>query len=41
MTWPDIIDGGSAAMDAIVALAMECSGHPLATLTLTVGARGL
>jgi hypothetical protein len=41
MTWPAIIDGGSAGMEARVALAMECLGHPLATMMLTVGARGL
>ncbi len=41
MTWPAIVDGGSAVMEARVVLAVECSGHPLATVTLTVGARGL
>jgi hypothetical protein len=41
MTWPDIVDGGSAGMEASVALATECSGHPLATVMLTFGARGL
>ncbi len=41
MTWPNIIDGGSAGTEARVALAMECLGHLLATVMLTVGARGL
>jgi hypothetical protein len=41
MTWPDIVDGGSAEMEARVALAMDCLGHLLATVTLTVGARAL
>jgi hypothetical protein len=41
MTWPNIVDGGSAGTDARVALVMKCSGHPLATVVLTVGARGL
>jgi hypothetical protein len=41
MTCPAIVDGGSAGMEARVALAMECSGHPLATVMLTVGACGL
>jgi hypothetical protein len=41
MTWPDIIDGGSVGMEARVALGTECLGHPLATMTLTVGACGL
>jgi hypothetical protein len=41
MTWPDIIAGGSVEMEARVALAMECSGHPFATVTPTVEARGL
>jgi hypothetical protein len=41
MTWPDIVAGGSAEMEARVALATECLGHPLATVTPTVGARGL
>jgi hypothetical protein len=29
MTWPAIVDGGSAGTEARVALATECSGHPL------------
>ncbi len=41
MTWPDIIDGGSVETEVRVALATECLGHPLATVMLTVGARGL
>ena len=41
MTWPAIVDGGSAGTEARVVLATECLGHPLATVTLTVGARGL
>jgi hypothetical protein len=41
MTWPNIIDGGSADTDARVALATECSGHLLATIKRTVGACGL
>jgi hypothetical protein len=41
MTWPDIVDGGSMGMEAKVVLVMECLGHPLATVVLTVGARGL
>jgi hypothetical protein len=41
VTWPGIIDGGSAETDARVALASECLGHPLATVMLTVGAHGL
>ncbi len=41
MIWPDIINGGSAGMEARVVLAMDCSGHLLATVMLTVGARGL
>jgi hypothetical protein len=41
MPWPAIVDGGSAGMEARVALAMECLEHPLATVTLTVGAHGL
>jgi hypothetical protein len=41
MTWPNIIDGGSAETDARVALASERLGHLLATVMLTVGARGL
>jgi hypothetical protein len=41
ITWPGIVDGGSAEMDARLALATGCSGHLLATMTLTVGARGL
>ncbi len=41
MTWPNIVDGGSAGTDARVALDTECLGHPLATVTLTVGAREL
>ncbi len=41
MTWPNILTGGSAEMEARVALAMECSGHPFVTATLTVGACGL
>jgi hypothetical protein len=41
MTWPDIVDGGSAETDARVALAMECLGSPLATVMLTVEAHGL
>jgi hypothetical protein len=40
MTWPDIIAGGSAKMEARVGLATECSGHPFATMTPKVGARG-
>jgi hypothetical protein len=41
MAWPDIVAGGSAEMKARVALATEYSGHPFATVTPTVGARGL
>ncbi len=41
MTWPDIVAGGSAEIEASVALAAECSGHPCATVMSTVGARGL
>jgi hypothetical protein len=41
MTLPDIVAGGSAETETRVALAMECLGHPLATLMPTVGARGL
>jgi hypothetical protein len=41
MTWPNIIDGGSAGTEARVALATECLGHLLATVMLTVGACGL
>jgi hypothetical protein len=41
MTWPNIIDGGSAGMEARVVLAAECLGHPLATVMLIVVARGL
>jgi hypothetical protein len=41
MTWPDIVSGGNAETEARVALAIECSGHPLATVMPTVGARGL
>ncbi len=41
MTWPNIIAGGSAVKEARLALATECLGHPLATVTSTVGARGL
>jgi hypothetical protein len=41
MTWPNIVDGGSAGTDARVALAMECLRHPLATVMLTVETRGL
>jgi hypothetical protein len=41
MTWPDIVAGGSTETKASVALATEHSGHPLATVMLTVGARGL
>ncbi len=41
MTWPAIVDGGSVGMKARVALAMECLGHLLATMMLTVGSRGL
>ncbi len=40
MTWPNIVDGGSAGTEARVALATECLGHLLATVMLTVGARG-
>ncbi len=41
MTWPDIVAGGSPETKARVALAMECSGHPFATVMPTVGACGL
>ncbi len=41
MTWPDIVDGGSVETEARVALATEYSEHPLVTVMLTVGARGL
>jgi hypothetical protein len=41
MTWPNIVDGGSAGTEARVAFATECLGHPLATVTLTSGAHGL
>ncbi len=37
ITWPNIVAGGSAETEARVALATECLGHPLATVTLTVG----
>jgi hypothetical protein len=40
MTWPDIIAEGSAEIDTRVALATEISGHPVATVMPTVGARG-
>jgi hypothetical protein len=41
MTWPDIVAGGSAKTEARGRLATECSGHPFATVMLTVGAGGL
>jgi hypothetical protein len=41
ITWPNIVDWGSAGTDARVALATECLGHLLATVMLTVGAGGL
>ncbi len=41
MTWPGIVDGGRAVTNARVALVTEFLGHPLATVTLSVGARGL
>jgi hypothetical protein len=41
MTWPNIVAGGSTETEASMALATECSEHLFATVTLTVGARGL
>jgi hypothetical protein len=41
MTWPDIVDKGSVGTEDRVVLATECLGHPLATVMLTVRARGL
>jgi hypothetical protein len=41
MTWPNIVAGGNTEIEARVALATECSGHPFATVMPTVGARGL
>ena len=41
MTWTNIIAEGSAETNASVAVATERSGHPFATVTPTVGARGL
>jgi hypothetical protein len=41
MTWPNIIVRGSAETKASMAFATEHSGHPFATVMLTVGARGL
>ncbi len=40
MIWPAIVDGRNVETEARVALATECLGHPLATMTLTVEARG-
>jgi hypothetical protein len=41
MTWPNIVAGGRAETEARLALVTEHSGHPFATVTLMVGARGL
>jgi hypothetical protein len=41
MTLPNIVAGGSTETKASVASATEHLGHPFATVTPTVGARGL